>query len=328
MSDSSYRIGLVGAGLIGTKRALSLPSNFSLVSIFDTNRQSSHNLAKKLEGSVEIAETIEDLLSKNLSLVIIATTHNALPKIAKQALKAKSNVLIEKPGANELEPLLELQELATANRLKVCVGFNHRFHPSFLKAKQIIDSGQYGKLLWIRARYGHGGRVGYENEWRAQKSLSGGGELLDQGSHLIDLTRMLIGNVSFVFGEMQTAFWDIEVEDNAYIALRPECGGFAWLHASWTEWKNTFSFEVALERAKIDISGLGGSYGPEKLTLFKMQPEMGPPPSDEWIWHEVDTSWAEELNDVVKALEGKDSLVATLDDAIAVHEIIRKAYKK
>ena len=131
--------------------------------------------------------------------------------------------------------------------------------------------------MFIRARYGHGGRVGYEREWRAQREVSGGGELIDQGIHLIDLTRFLAGDVDLAFGELRTTFWDMDVEDNAFLALRPHAGGFAWLHASWTEWKNLFSLEIMLERAKIEIAGLGGSYGPETLTLFEMLPEMGPP---------------------------------------------------
>ena len=145
-----------------------------------------------------------------------------------------------------------------------------------------MASGRYGPLMFVRARYGHGGRLGYEQEWRADRpTVSGGGELVDQGSHLIDLVRACFGDVDLAFAEMRTMFWKMDVEDNAFLALRPRSGGFAWLHASWTEWKNLFSFEVMLERAKLEVNGLGGSYGPEQLTLYEMAPEMGPPPRDD-----------------------------------------------
>ena len=103
--------------------------------------------------------------------------------------------------------------------------------------------------------------------------------------------RSLFGDVDLAFAELRTAFWDMPVEDNAFVALRPRSGGFAWLHASWTEWKNLFSFEVMLERAKIEVNGLGGSYGPERLTLYEMQPEMGPPPATTWEFPPTDLSW-------------------------------------
>jgi predicted dehydrogenase len=273
--------------------------------------------------------TLEEALDDPaVGLVIVATPHHQLATIGVEALRRGHDVLLEKPGAHRLDALLELQRVATDAGRRVRVGFNHRFHPSFLRARDLVASGKYGDVFSIRARYGHGGRPGYEKEWRAQRELSGGGELIDQGLHLIDLVRYLVGDVDLAFSELRTDFWPMEVEDNAYIALRSRGGAFAWLHASWTEWKNLFSFEVAMRDAKLEVHGLGGSYGTERLTLFEMSPEMGPPPATSWEWPQPDTSWTRELDDIVNDLNGEVSVGADLADCIATFVVVEQAYTK
>ena len=158
------------------------------------------------------------------------------------------------------------------------------------------------------------------------RELSGGGQLMDQGVHLIDLARVVGGDVSLAFAELRSEFWPAQVEDNAYLALRYRDGPIAWLHASWTEWKNTFSFEVALKTAKLEITGLGGTYGTERLTFYEMLPEMGPPQTTCWEWPFADRSWSLEMADVAAELAGLPSRGAGLDDAIAVLDIVEAAY--
>ena len=186
-------------------------------------------------------------------------------------------------------------------------------------------SGEFGRVMHIRVRYGHGGRSGYESEWRARRELSGGGELLDQGVHLVDLVRFISGDVLLAFAELRTDFWSTDVEDNAF-PLRAADGAFAWLHASWTEWKNLFSFEVALENAKIELSGLGGSYGIETCTLHTMLPEMGIPVTTVSEWPRDDESWERETVDALGAFSGEVAIGASLDDAIAVLRVVEEAY--
>jgi predicted dehydrogenase len=327
MSDTNkLSFGIIGAGLIGRKRALGMPSGCQVLSIFDPNLDRSAKLAGEL-SNCEVAVSLEGLLSNSsINAVIIATSHSSLATCALASLKAGKHVLIEKPGGISSGELLELQRLAIDNNLMISVGFNHRFHPGILKAKEIIESEKYGRLLWVRARYGHGGRIGYEKEWRADREISGGGELLDQGSHLIDLVKFFFGPSTLAFAHTPTLYWEMDVEDNAFIALEPKCGGFAWLHASWSEWKNTFSFEITLETAKIDIRGLGGSYGTEEVTLFEMLPEMGPPVATNWHFEESDNSFALEINDFISSTKGSIPIGATISDAISTLTIIEKAY--
>jgi predicted dehydrogenase len=175
----------------------------------------------------------------------------------------------------------------------VRVGFNHRFHPAMQKARALAAAA--GGLLYVRGRYGHGGRLGYENEWRFRPRISGGGEAIDQGTHLVDLARWFLGDFAEIEGHAASFFWPGSVEDNAFFLLRTASGQVAQLHASWTEWKNLFSFEIFGRTAKLAIDGLGGSYGTERLTFYKMKPEMGPPDVESWEFPGPDLSWDAEL---------------------------------
>jgi predicted dehydrogenase len=321
-------VALIGCGLIGARRAASLPPGAQLTSVFDLDRSRAETLAAGMQQPVLVADSATKALEHGADLAVIATIHRDLAPLARQAVEAGCHVLIEKPGACRPDELRPVHEVAAAAGLVVRVGFNHRFHPAILRARQLLDEKNPGPLLFVRARYGHGGRLGYEREWRADASLSGGGELLDQGVHLLDLTRFFEGDGQLAFAELPSAFWPMPVEDNAFLCLRMARGGTAWLHASWTEWKNLFSFEIVHREAKLEINGLGGSYGIERLTFYEMLPEMGPPETSSWEWPRGDDSWAAELADLVAAIEGRPAIGATLEDAIAVLDIVEEAYRR
>jgi predicted dehydrogenase len=325
----TIRVGLVGCGFIGAKRVAALPRDEAeLVAVTDVSRDAAEALAARSADCPRVATDVDELLKiGDVELVVVATDHASLASIAATCAASGVHVLIEKPGADRLEPLENLRDVAAANGVEVRVGYNHRFHPAALLARELLAGRADEHLLYIRARYGHGGRVGYEREWRADRKRSGGGELIDQGAHLIDLVRFLVGEVDLAFGEVRTDFWAMDVEDNAYLALRPRRGGFAWLHASWTEWKNLYSLELATTRTKIEWNGLGGSYGPERLTLYEMSPEMGPPPSTAWEWPPDDRSWTREIEDVLKAIRGEPTIGASIHDAVAVMKIVEEVYR-
>jgi predicted dehydrogenase len=316
----------VGCGAVAAKRAAGLPPPLSVRSVYDVNTARAEEVARSMTPNPHVAASPDEALAGGVELAIIATYHRDLVPLACLAVDAGCHVLVEKPGGRSSAELRLLRERAEAQQRIVRVGYNHRFHPAVLRARDLVTSGRYGTVMHLRGRYGHGGRPGYEREWRADPELAGGGELLDQGVHLIDLVRHMTGNVALAFAEVRTDFWNCTVEDNAYLGLRPDAGGFAWLHASWTEWKNLFSLEIALQQAKIEISGLGGSYGPERLTLYEMLPEMGPPLATTWEWPFPDKSWGLEVEDFVSAVAGGASQGAGLDDALAVLEIVEQAY--
>jgi predicted dehydrogenase len=261
--------------------------------------------------------------------VIIATSNDAISPCSVAALENHKHVLLEKPAGRHPADIVPQIEAAKKSGKILRVGFNHRFHPALLKAKQMVEAGAVGPLMYIRARYGHGGRIGYDKEWRADPKISGGGELLDQGVHLVDLCRWIGGDFRVEFGRVETFFWDMPVEDNGFMLLRsPDGKRSAFLHASCTEWKNLFDFEIFGLTGKLQIWGLGRSYGVEELRYFKMKPEMGPPEIETWSYPGEDISWQAEFDDFLGAIAGKPGEGALIDDALAAVEIVHDVYRR
>ena len=290
---TQLRAAIVGCGLIGRKRAASLPLG-SVTVCCDTQAERAGQLAAATGGAAASTDWRGTVCRDDVDAVFVATTHDQLAPIAAEAAAAGKHVLIEKPGARRADELDAVAAAARRTGALVRIGFNHRYHRAFRKAREIFESGALGEMMFIRGRYGHGGRPGYDQEWRADAALSGGGELLDQGAHLIDLSRWFLGDFPSVRGSARTCFWDMPVEDNGFLLLETAGGQVAFLHASWTEWKNLFSFEIAGRVGKLEISGLGGSYGTERLTWYKMSPEMGPPETLAWEYPMADDSWRAE----------------------------------
>jgi predicted dehydrogenase len=319
------RIGIIGCGLIGQKRAAALCIGDTLAMVCDSILERAQTLAGRF--GARAVEDWRDLVRADLDSVIVATSHDSLASIALAAVEARKNVLIEKPTARNLQELLPVRDAARRHGVVVKAGYNHRFHPGLMAAKKIVSAGSLGPLHYVRGRYGHGGRKGYEREWRCRRELSGGGELIDQGAHLIDLSRWFLGDLTLEHAATPTYFWPIDVEDNCFLALRGNKGEIAWLHASWTEWKNTFSFEISGRDGKLTIDGLGGSYGTERLTFHKMLPQMGPPETTIWEYPFSDTSWTAEFADFRASHIGKTTDIADIEDACAILGIVEAAYR-
>lgn len=322
-----FGVGVVGCGLIGQKRAKALGSGGKLVACADKDVSRAEGLARGTSASV-FGDWRELVRMPGVDVVVVATLHDSLAEITRAAIEAGRHVLVEKPAARTAAELLPVMEAAKRHGMKVHVGFNHRYHRALRKAKEIVDSGVLGELMFIRARYGHGGRIGYDKEWRANPELSGGGELIDQGPHLIDLSRWFLGEMTEVQGFAHTYYWDMPVDDNGFMLLKTAKKQVAFLHASCTEWKNLFSMEIYGRDGKLDISGLGGSYGLEKLTWYKMLPEMGPPETTSWEYPMGDDSWALEIAEFFDDIRLDRSPAAGLSDARAALEIVESVYKE
>jgi predicted dehydrogenase len=323
--EKNFGVGIVGCGLIGQKRAKALGGGGRLVACADIDAGRAESLAKG-SGALVCIDWRDLLRLPEVDIVVVATLHDSLAAITLAAVEAGKHVLVEKPAARsarELEPVI-----AAADKMgvKVHVGFSHRYHRSLRKAKEIVDSGGLGELMFIRARYGHGGRVGYDREWRADPKLSGGGELIDQGPHLIDLSRWFLGDFNEVQGFAHTYYWDMPVDDNGFMLLKTPKKHAAFLHVSCTEWKNLFSMEIYGKNGKLDLQGLGGSYGVEKLIWYKMLPEMGPPETISWEYPMADDSWAVEIAEFYEDICLGRAPAAGLGDAYEALEIIEKIY--
>jgi len=195
------------------------------------------------------------------------------------------------------------------------------------KARELYEDRVLGEMMFVRGRYGHGGRLGYEKEWRANPVLSGGGELIDQGVHLIDLARWFLGDFSEVEGFAHTYFWQMPVDDNGFMLLKTSQQQVAFLHVSCTEWKNLFSLEIYGRNAKLHVEGLGGSYGVERLTYFRMLSAMGPPETTIWEYPMTDTSWQIEFAEFLDDIELGRKPSASLDDAHAALRVVEEIYQ-
>jgi predicted dehydrogenase len=322
-----FNIAIVGCGLVGRKRAASLAGS-RLAICCDHDEERAKSLAAAYPGAKPLRDWRAAVASAFADIVIVATTHDMLAPIAAEAARAGKHVLIEKPGARLACELDAVAESARSTRALVRVGCNHRYHRAFRKAREIFDSGAIGPVMFIRGRYGHGGRPGYDREWRADPALSGGGELIDQGIHLIDLARWFLGDFTRATGRTPTCFWNMPVEDNAFLLLETEARQVAFLHASWSEWKNLFSFEICGRTGKLEISGLGGSYGIERLTLYRMLPEMGPPETTTWEFPWPDNSWEVEFSEFLEDIRLNRTPRPGIADAQTMLGVVEQIYRE
>lgn len=327
-ANRPFGIGIIGCGMVGQKRAKAIGTGGKLVACADIDVGRAENLAKA-SGAKVFVDWRNLLGSPEVDVVVIATLHDSLADITLAAVEAGKHVLVEKPAARSPAELIPVMAAAEKHGVKVHVGFNHRYHHALRKAKEIVATGELGDLMFIRARYGHGARLGYDKEWRAHPEISGGGELIDQGPHLIDLSRWFLGEeFAEVQGFAHTYYWDMPVDDNGFMMLKTSKQQMAFLHASCTEWKNLFSMEIYGRNGKLDIFGLGGSYGVERLTYYKMLPEMGPPETTAWEYPMGDDSWAVEMAELYEDIRLNRPSAAGLSDAYAALKIIEKIYKE
>jgi predicted dehydrogenase len=319
-------VGIVGAGLIGKKRAEAIKAMHygKLIAVADPDHVRAKALAEtfKVEALTDWKKLLE---RKDIDVVIVAVPNAFATPIVLAALKHGKHVLCEKPfGINVKESKRMIVAAKKAKKL-VKVGFNHRFHAGVLKAHEIFEKGGIGKrVLFIRSRYGHGGRKGMEKEWRFDKKVSGGGELLDQGVHIIDLARWFGGEFSSASGLARTKFWNTGLDDNAFAFLE-NARTTVSLHASATQWKNLFSFEIYGDEGYLNIEGKGGSYGRETLEWGKKN--VGAAPEVHLFeFNEKDESWHREWKNFIRAIKGKEKLIGSTNDGLKANQIVKAIY--
>jgi predicted dehydrogenase len=321
---------IIGCGVVGRKRAAALGQipGATLCHACDLDVGRAADLAQLAPGCKSTTELNTVLADPAVQAVIVSALNASLAPITLAAVRAGKHVLVEKPGALHASQLREIRDAAARTGAIVRLGYNHRFHPALQKARELINAGALGPLMFLRARYGHGGRKGYDREWRADPKLSGGGELIDQGVHLIDLAGWFLGDFATIDGHAATYFWDMEVDDNAFLSLRTPAGQTAWLHVSCTEWKNLFSLEIYGRDAKLALDGLGGSYGLERLTYYKMLPQMGPPETTTFEYPNGDDSWGDETRAFIDDIRLRREPAPGLREGIRTLEIVETIYQK
>jgi predicted dehydrogenase len=322
------KIGIVGCGLIGQRRALvAQEAGDAVLLVADLQPAALAKTAASLhtEGTQDWQKVTRH---PQIEAVVVATFNKNLLPVTLDALENGKQVICEKPlGRNAGEAEAMVRAAARHDRI-LKVGFNHRHHSALWKAHELAQSGKIGPLMSIRAAYGHGGRPGYDQEWRANADLAGGGELLDQGVHIVDLCRWFLGDFSQVSGMLGTWFWQVApLEDNGFALLRTAAGQIATIHTSWTQWKNLFRFEVFGRNGYLVAEGLGGSYGVERLTLGIRRPESGPPDQEVWEFPGPDISWQAEWQEFKTALAERRQPLGNGHDGYQAARVIDAIYE-
>ncbi len=322
------KVGIVGAGFIGNKRAESIDksANGKVIMVADIDYSKAQDLAKRYK-CIAVLHWEELVETNDIDVVIVATFNKYLAPISIKAMENKKHVLCEKPLGRNLEESKKIYDASKENNVQLKIGFNHRHHPALKKAKEFCSEGVIGEILFIRCCYGHGGRFGYEKEWRADPELSGGGELLDQGIHAIDLFRWFLGDFSEAVGFVNTQFWDMQVEDNAFCLFRTYKGQVASLNASWTQWKNIFSLDIFGKNGYLKVMGIGGSYGQERLIVGKRPVIFGVPTEEIFEFTNEDISWSEEWEEFAKAINENRQPLANGYDGLKAMEMVDAVYQ-
>ena len=324
------KVGIIGYGKMGKIRAVAVnASRLAVVkSIYDKNNDMDF-------GNYSVVESEKAIINDpEIDAVFICTPNYLNKPLTIQALNAGKHVFCEKPPAFNSAEVKEIIDVEKKSGLKLMYGFNHRHHESICHMKKLIESKEYGKVLWMRGRYGKSVDKTFFDTWRANKELAGGGILLDQGIHMLDLFIMFGGEYDSVHADVSSLYWNLEIEDNVFaIYKNTQTGVVASLHSTMTQWRHLFSLEVFLEQGSLILNGLKtstGTYGDEKLSIAKNRTTI---PAATWkdeehITFHTDNSWNSEVNHFLKAIENDSPIkVGNSAYALSVMKLIDKTYK-
>ena len=320
-------IAIIGSGLQCNRRASALAQfqDDSLTLIAGVNAESGNRASKKF-ACEWVAHPDEVFDRDDIDAVIITTPPSSHFHYAQKAIQGGKHVLIEKPLTRLMSESHLLLALSQSNKVVVRCGFNHRFHPAIFELKKAIDAGQIGTPIFGRAVYGIIGRTGYENEWRADPAQAAGGHFIEQGSHLIDLFRWTMGEVSGIYcATSKNIFPKQELDDGGMAILRFSSNATASMHTTLGQWHNRFTFEIFGDEGFLTVGGLGGSYGTETLSRGT-RAETGPFLSEVKEFRGEDKSWEIEWNEFRKAIKGEKSLLGTTLDGVKTMEIAAAGY--
>ena len=329
MAEKKITTALIGAGGMGKRWGGVLvkhpEADFRIIADVDAERAKTVAEPLGLTSTGDIESVIQN---SEIQAVVIVVPHKFLADITARCLKAGKHIIAEKPGARtvaELEPNIRL---AKEKNLRFMIGFNHRFHPSHQVAKKLVSEGKIGKPQFMRVVYGFGGRPGYEKEWRHVKEIAGGGELIDQGVHIIDLARWFLGDIAEVQGMNADLFWHSEVEDNAFVLLKTKDGKVASLHASWSEWKPTYRLELYGLEGYLRIEGLGRKYGgTEKVFVGRRTDQYGVASEDVIECDpNADNSLRDEFQEFIAAVREERAPQPSAEDGLAVLKVVEEIY--
>ena len=332
MTVKKLRVGIIGFGAVGKIRYEILKKNnlVTVISISDQNIDSQKEVLRDLKLYDNFNLMVEN---EELDVVFIALPNYLAAEATILCLQNNLNVFCEKPPARNPKEFREVIAAAEKSpKSKLMYGFNHRFHPSVKKAKDLIESKEFGEVLNLRGEYGKSAIIKFsKEEWRANREFSGGGILLDQGIHLLDLMRFFTGSFNLVHSIVKNSYWNYDVEDNAYALLESDDGIVGLIHSSATLWRHSFRLEIGLTKGSISLTGILSStksYGNETIKLTKANFDKIGEPEEITLTFMEDTSWFEETNLFIsKILNNQDIDSGNSQEALETLELVHNIYK-
>ena len=323
---SHLKVGIAGYGVVGKirKKILDKIPALKVVAISDKNKKN-----RVLSKGIKFFDNYKKLFNEDLDIIFVSLPNKYAADATIRALKKDINVFCEKPPARniiELNKVLKCYQ--KRNKAKLKYGFNHRYHDSIILAKNIIDSKKFGQLINLKGLYGKSKIITFSGQWRSNKSIAGGGILLDQGIHMLDIMRYFCGDFKEIKSLVSNNYWNHKVEDNAYVIMRSKKNIVAMVHSTATQWQHKFRIEITLEKAQINLSGiLSGSktYGQEEIEI---QPKFSKNKKSKTIKFKKDLSWEKEIKEYINCIKANKKIYnGTIYDAIEVMKMIDTIYK-
>ncbi|MEE2997296.1 MAG: Gfo/Idh/MocA family oxidoreductase [Pseudomonadota bacterium] len=323
------RIGIAGYGVVGRRRRnfIDQHPNMETVAVCD----------RVFDGDGELGDgtpfhdRYERLLQHELDALFVCLTNDIAAKVTIAALERGLHVFCEKPPGRDLQDIADIMECEARHPdLKLKFGFNHRYHHSVRDALDLIRSGNLGEIINLRGVYGKSKIISFESDWRTKREIAGGGILLDQGIHMLDLLRLFAGEFDDIRSFVDNKFWNHDVEDNAYALMRTADGKVAFMHSSATQWEHQFNLEIALSRGALVLSGIlsgSKSYGSEIMQVLRRSEDQGGETVRQFHHYDEDPSWADEIAEFAAAIRGSgDILYGTSDDAAKTMQLVYRIY--
>ncbi len=323
------RVGIAGYGVVGRRRHAFIDQHPRLQTVAVCDRTLPDDGA--LPHGVSAHRHYSQLLQEDLDLLFVCLPNDLAPEVTIAGLERGLHVFCEKPPAKDLDGIRAV--IACESRhpaLKLKYGFNHRYHESVREALRIIGSGELGWVVNMRGVYGKSAIIGFESDWRTKRAIAGGGILLDQGIHMVDMMRLFAGEFEEVKSFVSSGFWNHDVEDNAYALMRSRNGVVAMLHSTATQWRHTFNLEISLSKGTLVLSGIlsgSKSYGQEKLTIYHRGDADGGNPRETSTSYIEDNSWRDEIFEFAESvIEDKPIMYGTSTDALRTTETVFRIY--
>ena len=324
-----FKVGIAGFGIVGERRKFFIDQHPLLKTVAVCDRKYKEN--GTFPDGVKYFTNYKSLLDEEFDILFVCLTNDIASEVTIAGLNKNVHVFCEKPPGRNVDDIRAVKEIEVKHpTLKLMYGFNHRYHDSIKEALRIVSSGELGKVLNLRGVYGKSQIISFKSDWRTKREVAGGGILLDQGIHMVDLMRLFAGEFSEIFSFIDNSYWKHDVEDNAYALMKSENGIVAFLHSTATQWRHRFQLDISLEKGSIGLSGIlsgSKSYGAETITIsYKAENESGDP-KELTVRYNEDNSWKDEIETFVGYIEKNQPVVSgSSNEAFKTMELVYKIY--